>query len=192
MRKLGYGRKLIAPNKIQNKQTCNIIVCSLYSDLRNVRCGEFPLISRKTLNSHKGKYLLFTSNVSSPTGRKCLFLSSTAVLNNSLKATQVLIKPEMKSVILFFVLIEFIIVMLCDDFQQFNTTFTNLNVTYFNGNLISNAINHSNKCSVVVDSSANDIYNGTHKISYQNYTVTQRWAYAYNWTSNWTNTFQLE
>lgn len=103
---------------------------------------------------------------------------------------------EMKLLIFLFVLIELVYVLYCDDYKQFNTTFSNLNVTYFNGR-VKRSLNILNlmmycldtyMCSVVVDSSENETFNGTHRITSKNYTFIALWTFISNLTSNWTKT----
>lgn len=100
----------------------------------------------------------------------------------------------MKLLIFLFVLIELVYVLYCDDYKQFNTTFSNLNVTYFNGRVkrTLNILNLMMYCldtyvwSVVVDSSENETFNGTHRITSKNYTFIALWTFISNLTSNWT------
>ncbi|CAG9800649.1 unnamed protein product [Chironomus riparius] len=75
--------------------------------------------------------------------------------------------------IILVVLIEFFITLCCQDYKEFNSTFSDLKV-----------YNDSD----VYD---NKYFNGTHWITEKNITHKIRWNYFYNWTSNWTKTFTI-
>ncbi|CRK95934.1 CLUMA_CG009379, isoform A [Clunio marinus] len=62
--------------------------------------------------------------------------------------------------------IQLFIVLLCDNYQEFNTSFTTLNLT------ISNA------------SFENVTHNGTHQILFKDFVLNALWTFAFNWSSN--------
>lgn len=99
----------------------------------------------------------------------------------------------METVFLLIVLIQFAIRLYCQDFQQFNSSFSNLNITFFNGSLthllMVMFVTHRDLfLFFFVDSSESETHNETHRTSFKTMSVSTFWSYAYNWTSNWTRT----